>query len=102
MTRPRLAPIAALAVLLTLSGCAHPDNPTSPEKIKAAMLRVGGDPDTIRFQTIVARNPNNGVRTTRTLILVPGPDGKTVQIIDSQGEVFSSYGEFLRDNTIPQ
>lgn len=100
MPWPRAAALAAVGVL-ALTGCAHPDDPTSPEKIKSAIQRLGANMDTVRFQTVVAKNPTNGVLTTRTLILVPRP-GQNDQIIDSQGEVFGSYQEFLRDNTIPQ
>jgi hypothetical protein len=100
--RLRLIPLAVLAVaLLGLSGCGHSDDAPSEDKIKAALHELNADPNTVRFETFVAESPATGQRSRQVLLLVPTKEQPGYKIVDAQGEIFDSYADFLRDNTLP-
>ena len=98
----RVIPSAVLAaVLLTLTGCGHSDDAPSEEKIKAALHELNADPDSVRFETFEAESPATGQLSRQILLLVPTKDRPGCKIVDAQGEIFDSYADFLRDNTLP-
>jgi hypothetical protein len=98
---PAMAPAALIVALLVLTGCARAEDGPSKEKVESALHTLGADTDAVRFQTFVARSPATGQLSQQMLLLVPVPDGAGYKIVDAQGEIFDTYGDFLRDNTLP-
>jgi len=102
-TAPTITTLAVLlAVLLAaLTGCAHPNDQPSAEKVKAALQRLGANPATIYFEPFVAKSPANNQLSRQVLILVPPKDGQGLKIVDSHGDIFDDYDDFLSNNTLP-
>ena len=103
MMFPRLAPaVGAVAALsVATSGCAHVHDPSPKEKVKAALTRLNDDPDTYYFESFIARSPVTGQLSQQVLVLVPPKGGTGFKIVDSRGEIFDDYTDFLRNNTLP-
>jgi hypothetical protein len=92
--------LAALTAAL-LAGCGTTDDQPSKDKVLAALHTLGANPDTVHAQTVVARSPGTGQLSRQVLLLVPVPDAPGYRIVDAQGEIFTSYDEFLTTNTLP-
>lgn len=97
--RTRLIMAAVLPVVL--AGCTEEPGPPSAEKVKATLERLGVNPDTLYFEQFVATSPETGQLSQQVITLVPAKDGASYQIVDSQGEVFDDYNDFLRNNDLP-
>jgi hypothetical protein len=100
-TRVILTAVGLVAVAAVLAGCAEPSRPPSPQKVQATLLRLGANPDTFYFEQFIATSPATGQLSKQYIVLVPAKDGKAYQIVDSQGDVFTDYNDFLRNNTLP-
>lgn len=101
---PLRATLLAAAMTATLVGCGDSEpaaQPSDAAKIDAAFARLGANPETVGQQKVIDGNfgPLDQV-VSRLIYLVPKDDGKTYWIVDSEGEVFDGYYEFLRDNTL--
>ena len=88
-------------VLLAISGCASPSGDPQPDKVKASIQSLGGTPDTIFQEQVLAKDLTSGHYTSQTVFLVPSKDGKAFQIVDSMGEIYRDYDDFLRNNRWP-
>lgn len=93
--------LLVIAILVGLAGCAEDPGPPSAAKVKATLERLGANPDTLYFEQFVATSPETGQVSQQVITLVPAKDGAGYQIVDSRGEVFDDYNDFLRDNNLP-
>lgn len=91
----------AVALAATLTACGHNPGPPSPAKVEATLTRLGVNPDTVYFQPFVATSPTTGQLSRQMIAIVPSTDGTTIHIVDSQGDVFNNYNDFLSNNTLP-
>jgi PBP1b-binding outer membrane lipoprotein LpoB len=94
------AALLATALALLLGGCAGAEPGTQVEKVKVAYAKLGAKPDTTYFQTVLDTDPSSAEVRTFKIALVPSADGKSFQIVDSEGEIFADYYDFLRNNTL--
>ncbi|WP_156935421.1 hypothetical protein [Pseudonocardia spinosispora] len=93
--------LLVIALLAGLAGCAEDPGPPSADKVKATLERLGANPDTLYLEQFVATSPVTGQMSRQVLTLVPAKDAASYQIVDSQGEVFDDYNDFLRNNNLP-
>jgi hypothetical protein len=87
-------------MLLVLSSCAGSGGVPQPEKVKAAIQSLGGTPDTIYQQEVIAKDLTSGHYSGQMVFVVPSKGGG-FQIVDSTGEIFRDYDDFLRNNRWP-
>ena len=86
---------------LVLTGCARGGDGPSKEKVESALHTLSAAPDAVHFQQFVATSPATGQLSQQVLLLVPVQGGAGYKIIDAQGEIFDTYDDFLRENTLP-
>ena len=101
MRFPRRWP-AVLTFTIVLGGCAHTPPSTPDDRVRTALASLGATPETSYQQKIFGTDTITNQLRIQTIVLVPSKDGKTYQIVDSEGEIFSDYYDFLRDNTLPR
>jgi hypothetical protein len=89
-------------VLLALGGCTSPGDAPDPEKVKAAVQSLGGTPDTIYQQKVLSKNLTSEDYSSQVIFLVPLEQGRDFKIVDSRGEIYRDFGDFLRNNTWPR
>src|SRR5882757_11571834 len=98
-----ISTVAALGlVFLALGGCASPGDAPDPAKVKVAIQSLGGTPDTIYQQKVLSKNLTSGDYSSQVIFLVPLKHGKDFKIVDSRGEIYRDFGDFLRNNTWPR
>jgi hypothetical protein len=100
MMPPRIVSMtAALGLfLLVLSGCASPGGTPAPDKVKAAVQSLGGNPDQLYQEEVVFKTLDVKSYDSQIIFLVPSKDGKLSRIVDAQGEIYRDYADFLRNN----
>jgi hypothetical protein len=103
--RSNLSMAALVLVLLTLAGCSGSGGVQGagpePDKVKAAIQSLGGDSDKLYQQKVIFKELGGEHFAAQDVYLVPSQDGKTFQIVDAQGRVYSDYGDLLRNNKLP-
>lgn len=99
MRRAQMSPTVGLGLaLLALTGCSDTDGQPSPARANAAVQELGGVPGNLYRQEVLLEDLSTGKYVSRVVVLVPEKNGKDVHIVDSDGEVYDSYGDFLRHN----
>lgn len=103
MSRRGAASAAALLVALAgLGGCGHPDDVPDKDKAAAAVKSLGGNPDNLYEEKVLFKSIGAEHFDVQDVYLVPSKDGKTYQIVDTHGRIYGDYGDFLRNNKLPE
>lgn len=90
-----------LAATVALGGCSSQVTKAQPERVQTAIQKLGGTPESIFAQQVLAKDNTTGAFTSRSIFIVPVDDGKAFRIVDSSGETYQSYDDFLRNNSWP-
>lgn len=95
-------PLAVIVTTLavTSSGCAHAPEPPSAAKVEHTLRDLKVDPDKLLFERFTATSPVTGQVSNQVLIIAPADNGR-YRIIDSHGDIYDNYDDFLRNNTLP-
>jgi hypothetical protein len=98
----RPVPVAAAMVLLflALGGCASSSGAPAPDKVRAAVESLGGNPDQLYQELVVFKTVDVKSYDSQLIYLVPSKDGKDFQIVDAHGEIYRDYGDFIRNNRL--
>lgn len=99
--RSLLAATASGLAAVLLVGCSNPDGTTQFEKVKAAIQSLGGTPGSIYLQEIVSKSPTTNQIMPQVLFLVFSKESQSFQLVDSQGDIFDDYDDFLQRNLLP-
>lgn len=96
---PRLISCTAGAVLLlALAGCAGEPDVPAPDRAQAAIRSLGGGPGNVFKQQVLSKDLGTGSYSSQTVFVV-AMKGGDLRIVDSRGDVFDDFDDFLRRNT---
>lgn len=101
MSRGLRTVVGASLVLLAVAGCARHNDAAPGGKAPEAVVRsLGGTPDNTYQQKILYKPLGASGFSVEEAYLVPSPDGKGFRVVDSRGDVYSDYSDFLLHNTL--
>jgi hypothetical protein len=101
--RPIPAAVVVGLALLALGGCAsHSGGAPQPDKLKASIQSLGGTPETIYQEQVLSKDLTSGHYTSQMVFLVPSKVTKGFEIVDSGGEIYRDFDDFLRNNRWPE
>ncbi|HZZ49196.1 MAG TPA: hypothetical protein VFE65_20115 [Pseudonocardia sp.] len=92
--------IVSLGACLFLSGCAATTPVPPAAKVTAAIEELGGTPETSLRQLVLYKSPKSDDFSDQIVFLVPAKNGRDYGIVDTQGETFANFRDFLENNEL--
>jgi hypothetical protein len=96
----RSVPVVAVIafLMLALGGCVNSNGMPEPDKVKASVESLGGNPDHLYQELVVFKTLDVKSYDSQLIYLVPTKDGKGFHIVDARGEIYRDYKDFIREN----